>query len=195
MIPGRKLNFPTASSAGQSSSQRSSGTSAVRYQRDIRAKIAAIQRGYGPAGAVKYFGVCKSKRIRNPYYAQVQIDGKTKHLGDHPTGEAAARAYDAVARTIRGHKLNFPTTAARQQKLASSSPRQRLHLQSRLLHAPAPSKPHGKRSHPRHEAGRPTSYHQSVHAASDEPHDGDVSPCAQPSSRGRKRARQPSAAP
>jgi hypothetical protein len=108
MISGCKLNFPTASSAGQSSSQRSSGTSAVPSESDIRAKIAVIQRGYGPAGAVKYFGVSKTKRIRNRYRAQVQMDEKKEHLGSYPTGEAAARAYDAVARTIPGCKLNFP---------------------------------------------------------------------------------------
>jgi hypothetical protein len=112
MIPGRKHNFQTTSSAGQSSSQRSSGTSVVPSERDIRAKIAAIQRGFGPAGAVKYFGVFKIRRIRNPYQAQIQMDGKKKHLGNHPTGEAAACAYDAVARTIPGRKLNFPNASS-----------------------------------------------------------------------------------
>jgi hypothetical protein len=108
MIPGRKLSFPTTSSVGQSSSQRSSGTSAVPSERDIRTKIAAIQRGFGSAGVVKYFGVSKNKRILNPYNAQVKVDGKIKHLGDHPTGEAAAHAYDAFTCTIPGRNLNFP---------------------------------------------------------------------------------------
>jgi hypothetical protein len=109
MIPGRKLNFPTTSSVARSSLQRSSGTGAVPSESDIRAKIAAIQRGFGPAGAVKYFGVTTQKNLsRNPYQASVWMDGKHKHLGYHPTGEAAARAYDAVAHTINGRKLNFP---------------------------------------------------------------------------------------
>jgi hypothetical protein len=112
MIPGRKLNFPAASSAARSSSQRNSRTSAVPSESDIRAKIAAIQRGFGPAGAVKYFGVSEIQSIRNPYHAQVQMDGKIKHLGNHPTGEAAALAYDAVACTINGRKLNFPTAGS-----------------------------------------------------------------------------------
>jgi hypothetical protein len=112
MIPGRKVNFPTTSSAARSRSQRSSGTSAVPSERDIHAKIAAIQRGFGLGGAVKYFGVFKSKRIRNPYHAQINMNGKKEHLGNHPTGEAAARAYDALARTIRGRKLNFPNASS-----------------------------------------------------------------------------------
>jgi hypothetical protein len=112
MIPGRKLNSPTTSSAGQSSSQRSSGTSAVPSESDIRAKIAAIQRGYGPAGAVKYLGVTFKKNIRNPYKAQLRMNGKRKHLAYHLTGEAAARAYDAVARTIRGRKVYFPNASS-----------------------------------------------------------------------------------
>jgi hypothetical protein len=114
MIPGRKLNFPTTSLAARSSSQRSSGTNAVSSssESDIRAKIAAIQRGFGPAGAVKYFGVTRKEGIRNPYQAQIRMDGMKKHLGCHRTGDAAARAYDAVARTIRGRKLNFPNASS-----------------------------------------------------------------------------------
>jgi hypothetical protein len=128
IVSGRKLSFPTTSSAGQSSSQQSSETSAVPSESQIRAKIAAIQRGYGPAGAVKYFGVSKTKRIRNPYHPQVQMDGKRKHLGCHPTGEAAARAYDAVARKITGRKLNFPDDSSaaasvrEQQPMAALAP-------------------------------------------------------------------------
>jgi hypothetical protein len=80
MITGRKLNFPTTSLAARSSSQRSSGTSAGPSENDIRAKIAAIQRGFGPAGAVKYFGVTKTKRNRNPYQALLRMAGKKASL-------------------------------------------------------------------------------------------------------------------
>jgi hypothetical protein len=111
MIPGGKLNFPTTSSAARSSSQRSGGTGTVPSERDIRSNIAAIQRGFGPAGAVKYFGVFPQKAIRNPYTAHLRIDGKKKHLGSYPTGEAAAHAYDAVACKIPGRKLNFPNAS------------------------------------------------------------------------------------
>jgi hypothetical protein len=165
MTPGRKLNFPAVSLAVQSSSQRSTGTSAVPSEIDIHAKIAGIQRGFGPAGAVKYFGVSKSKRIRNPYQAQVRMDGKHKHLGDHPTGEAAARHTTRLSARAAAASSTFPTTAARQQQFASSIRWRRLHLQARLLHEPAPSKPHGKRSPPPHKAGHPTSYHQCVQRA------------------------------
>jgi hypothetical protein len=63
-----------------------------------------------PAGAVKYLGVfIDKKHAHNPYWARIQLDGKRKSLGRHPTAEAAAHAYDVVARTIGGRKLNFPT--------------------------------------------------------------------------------------
>jgi hypothetical protein len=64
------------------------------------------------ADTVKYFRATKTKRIRNPFHAKLKIDGKTKFLGNHLTGEAVARAYDAVARTIRGRKLNFPNASS-----------------------------------------------------------------------------------
>jgi hypothetical protein len=111
MIPGCTLNFPTTSPAVRSSSQRSFGSSAIPAESDIRAAIAAIQRGFGPVGAVKYFGVSESKSIDSPYHAQIRVNGKKEHIGNHPSGEAAARAYDAVARTITGCKLNFPNAS------------------------------------------------------------------------------------
>jgi hypothetical protein len=113
MIPGRKLNFPTTSSPGPSNSQLSGGASAIPSEEEIRAAIAGIQRGFGPAGAVKYFGVARDTRsIHNPYTAQIWMNGKQTHLGCYPTGEAAARAYDAVASTISGRKLNFPNASS-----------------------------------------------------------------------------------
>jgi hypothetical protein len=45
----------------------------------------------------------------NPYQARIKVDGKQEYLGSHPTAEAAARAYDAAARTILGRGLNFQT--------------------------------------------------------------------------------------
>jgi hypothetical protein len=111
MILGRKLNLPTTSSAARSNSQRSSGTGAVPSERNIRAKIAAIQRGFGPAGAVKYFGVHKDE-AHSQHVPGSELDGKKNYLSSHPTGKATARAYDAAARTIRGSKLNFPNASS-----------------------------------------------------------------------------------
>jgi hypothetical protein len=44
--------------------------------------------------------------------AQIWVNGENKHLGYHPAAEAAARAYDVVARTIAGRKFNFPVASA-----------------------------------------------------------------------------------
>jgi hypothetical protein len=112
MIPGRKLNFPTTIPAVASSSRQREGASAVPAESDILAAVAAVRQAQPLArkGAVKYFGVhIDKKSARNPYKAGIWIDGKQKHLGYHPTAEAAARAYDALARTITGRKLNLPT--------------------------------------------------------------------------------------
>jgi hypothetical protein len=112
MIPGRKLKVPTTIPAAASSSRQREGASAVPAESDILAAIAAVRQAQpqlSRTGAVKYFGVCIDKtHARNPYRAAIQVDGKTTHLGSHPTAEAAARAYDAVAHTILGRKLNFP---------------------------------------------------------------------------------------
>jgi hypothetical protein len=115
MIPGRKLNFRTMSPAAASNSPQREGACAVPLsaESDILAAITAVRQAkpqLPPTGAFKFFGVCINKtRTRNPYQASIWIAGKKKRLGCHPTLEAAARAYDAVARTIHGHKLNFPT--------------------------------------------------------------------------------------
>jgi hypothetical protein len=114
MIPGRKLNFPPTIPAAASSSRQQQGASALPpAESDVLAAIAAVRQAkpqLPPTGAVKYFGVTIGKKsARNPYQASIWIDGKRQNLGRHPTAEAAARAYDAFARTIRGRKLNFPT--------------------------------------------------------------------------------------
>jgi hypothetical protein len=113
MIPGHKLNFPTTIPAAASSSRQREGASAVPAESDVLAAIAAARQArpqLPPTGAAQYFGVTiKKLSTRSPYQAYIYIDRKRKHLGSHPTAEAAARAYDAVARTIHGHKLNFPT--------------------------------------------------------------------------------------
>jgi hypothetical protein len=46
----------------------------------------------------------------NRWRAIIGIDGKTKYLGSYKTDEAAARAYDAAARTYFGEfaRVNFP---------------------------------------------------------------------------------------
>jgi hypothetical protein len=159
MIPGRELNFLTASSAARSSSKPSNGADAVPSERDIRAKIDVIQRGSGPAGAVKYFGVSKQKDNHNSYRAHLRIHGKVKHLGYHPTGEAAARAYDAVARTIRGRKLNFPNAssaaaaALEHMPMPASAPTSASTLPTRAKRAMRQA------GAPQHEVGHPGSEH------------------------------------
>jgi hypothetical protein len=114
MIPGRALNFPTTAPAAASSSRQRKGASGVPEESDILAAIAALRQAQPPTGAVKYIGVSIDRTsARNVYQAGIKIDGKREHLGYHPTAEAAARAYDAVARTISGRRLKFPTGGSR----------------------------------------------------------------------------------
>jgi uncharacterized membrane protein len=62
---------------------------------------------------VKYIGVSISNSVYSPYRADLWVNGKNKHLGNHLTAQAAARAYDAVASTIPGRQLNFPDARRR----------------------------------------------------------------------------------
>jgi hypothetical protein len=113
MILGRALNFLTTTPAAASSARQRKRASAVPAESDILAAIAAVRQAQpqlSRTGAVKYFGVSMDKRRGcNPYQARIQVDGIQVCLGFHPTAEAAARAYDAAARTIPSRKLNFPT--------------------------------------------------------------------------------------
>lgn len=47
---------------------------------------------------------------RRKWQAYIQVEGKRKHLGYHPTAEEAAIAYDIAARELHGEyaRLNFP---------------------------------------------------------------------------------------
>ena len=54
------------------------------------------------------------RRKRNRWHAQINCDGKAYHLGNYPTAEEAARAYDGAALALHGEfaRLNFtPETA------------------------------------------------------------------------------------
>ena len=58
-----------------------------------------------------YKGVSKIRTSRrNPWKADITIHGKSHYIGIFPTEVEAARAYDAVARTVHGDfaRLNFP---------------------------------------------------------------------------------------
>jgi hypothetical protein len=131
LIPGRKLNFPTTIPAAATSSRQQRGVGAVPpAERDVLAAIAAVREAqpqYQGVGAVKYFGVSINNRSASyPYRVGIRMHGKVKHLGYHSTAEAAARAYDAVASTIPGHKLNFPTGGSSAAAAAGGSRRSQL---------------------------------------------------------------------
>jgi len=57
----------------------------------------------------KYRGVCLDKQ-HNKYKANIKFQGKKIHIGLFATEEAAARAYDEMAKKLRGNNavLNFP---------------------------------------------------------------------------------------
>lgn len=48
-------------------------------------------------GASGFKGVRETKSKKNPFNAQITVNGKYVHLGSFPSGESAARAYDAYA--------------------------------------------------------------------------------------------------
>jgi hypothetical protein len=131
MIPNRKLNFLTTSSAAAFGAVPSNGAGAIPSESELLAAIVAIrppQQARQPQearGEIKYFGVWRTKASARPFKAEICVDGKKKNLGRHPTAEAAARAYDVVARKIPGRTLNFTvasasTPEARVQAAASS---------------------------------------------------------------------------
>jgi hypothetical protein len=114
MIPNRKLNFPTTSSAAAFAAVPSNGAGAIQSESELLAAIAAFRcrQPQRPRGEIKYVGVWRTKASARLFKAEICVYGKKKNLGNHPTAEAAARAYDVVVRTIPGRKLNFPVASA-----------------------------------------------------------------------------------
>jgi hypothetical protein len=114
MIPNQKLNFPTTSSAAAFAAVPSNGAGAIPSESELLAAIAAFRcrQPQRPRGEIKYVGVCRYQARARPFQAQIWVDAKKKTLGYHPTAEAAARAYDVVARKIPGRMLNFPVASA-----------------------------------------------------------------------------------
>lgn len=57
-----------------------------------------------------YRGVRASISKRNPYTARIRVNGQERHLGQFPTAEAAARAFDraALEHGFPAWRLNFP---------------------------------------------------------------------------------------
>jgi hypothetical protein len=99
-------------------------TSTERTVRDTarrKGPTAAVSRG-SKADCAQYFGVSFDEgNASNPFQARTRYKSKRLSICDCPTAEAAARAYDALARMIPGRALNFPTTIP----AAASSSRQR----------------------------------------------------------------------
>jgi hypothetical protein len=83
---------------------------AARAQHGKRAQLNFPAEGEsGPRKSSKYRGVSWDKS-KNKWQAQINYDGKKRHLGSFKDEEEAARAYDRAARDQRGEKaqLNFP---------------------------------------------------------------------------------------
>jgi hypothetical protein len=108
MIPGRKLNFPTTSPVAALPSP-----GAIPSESELLAAIAAVRQPQQPRGEIQYVGVRLAQQdSANPFQAEIGVNGEKKLLGAYPSAEAAARAYDMVARTISGRTLNFPVATA-----------------------------------------------------------------------------------
>lgn len=88
-----------------------------RSQADIDAGIRSAQSG--PQCTSNYKGVMYVNRsAKGPWRASVQVKGKKHILGDFPTEEEAARAYDVEARKL-GRLVNFPTSADEDRQSAA----------------------------------------------------------------------------
>jgi hypothetical protein len=48
----------------------------------------------------------RKHRLRRPWVACINVEGRSRHLGYYATAEAAALAYDAAARELRGEFAN-----------------------------------------------------------------------------------------
>jgi hypothetical protein len=173
-IPGRKLNFPTATSLVMANGMLRSGAVGAPAEATVIASIAAYRatqttaqpspHARGPRGEIKYLGVSMNN---GSYKAEISSGGQRQHLGSHPTAEDAARAYDAVACTIPGRALNF-SSGGSSAAAARDAP-----ANARLL--PTPLEPHAAFST---SAARDASPHDA---------DDDVAPAADPHTRKRKR--------
>jgi len=81
-----------------------------RVSRSESATAARRTRGHGRQSNNKsgFIGVSWDSRV-GKWRAQIQVDGRKKHLGHHPTPEDAARVRDRAARELHGELavLNF----------------------------------------------------------------------------------------